>query len=326
MMKLVKTIMAAAAASATLVSVAAQAEKWDMPMAYAATNFHSEMGVVFADRVRDYTGGSVDITVHAGGSLFKGGEIKRAVQTGQAPIGERFMSAHANEAPLLGWDNLPFLATTYEDNNKLWAAAKGKVNAQLDALNLVALYTCPWPGQGFYFKKSVNSSADTQGVKFRSYNSATATFAKELGMTPVQVEAAELSQALATGVAESFISSGSTGYDRKVWEHLTHYYKVNAWLPRNYVIINKGVWNGLDGNTKSAIQKAADETGADCSAKSAELANWYFEQLQANGMKVEGASPDFLKELKAIGAKMQADWLASAGADGQAIVDAYKSM
>ena len=325
-MKLVKTIMAAAAASATLVSVAAQAEKWDMPMAYAATNFHSEMGVVFADRVRDYTGGSVDITVHAGGSLFKGGEIKRAVQTGQAPIGERFMSAHANEAPLLGWDNLPFLATTYEDNNKLWAAAKDKVNAQLDALNLVALYTCPWPGQGFYFKKSVNSSADTQGVKFRSYNSATATFAKELGMTPVQVEAAELSQALATGVAESFISSGSTGYDRKVWEHLTHYYKVNAWLPRNYVIINKGVWNDLDGNTKSAIQKAANETGADCSAKSAELANWYFEQLQANGMKVEGASPDFLKELKAIGAKMQADWLASAGADGQAIVDAYKSM
>lgn len=325
-MKFVKSIMAAAAASASLVSVAAQAEKWDMPMAYAATNFHSEMGVVFADRVRDYTGGSVDITVHAGGSLFKGGEIKRAVQTGQAPIGERFMSAHANEAPLLGWDNLPFLATTYEDNNKLWAAAKDKVNAQLDSLNLVALYTCPWPGQGFYFKKAVNSSADTQGVKFRSYNSATATFAKELGMTPVQVEAAELSQALATGVAESFISSGSTGYDRKVWEHLTHYYKVNAWLPRNYVIVNKGVWNGLDGSTKSAIQKAADETGADCSAKSAELANWYFEQLKSNGMSVEDASPDFLKELKAIGAKMQADWLASAGADGQAIVDAYKSM
>ncbi|MBT6415921.1 TRAP transporter substrate-binding protein [Candidatus Puniceispirillum sp.] len=325
-MKFVKTIMAAAAASASLVSVAAQAEKWDMPMAYAATNFHSEMGVVFADRVRDYTGGAVDITVHAGGSLFKGGEIKRAVQTGQAPIGERFMSAHANEAPLLGWDNLPFLATTYEENNKLWVAAKDKVNAQLDSLNLVALYTCPWPGQGFYFKKAVNSSADTQGVKFRSYNSATATFAKELGMTPVQVEAAELSQALATGVAESFISSGSTGYDRKVWEHLTHYYKVNAWLPRNYVIVNKGVWNGLDGNTKSAIQKAADETGADCSAKSAELANWYFEQLEANGMSVEDASPAFLKELKAIGAKMQSDWLASAGADGQAIVDAYKSM
>ena len=316
----------ATAATMTLAVTSAHAERWDMPMAYAASNFHSEMGIVFADKVREYTDGKIDIVTHPGGSLFKGDEIKRAVQTGQAPIGERFMSAHANEAPLLGWDNLPFLATTYEENDKLWAAARDKVNAQLDSLNLVALYTCPWPGQGFYFKKEVASSADTQGVKFRSYNAATATFAKELGMTPVQIEAAELSQALATGVAESFISSGSTGYDRKVWEHLTHYYKVNAWLPRNYVIINKGVWNGLDGDSRAALQKAADETGAACAAKSAELANWYFEQLEANGMKVEDAGPAFLKELQDIGAKMQADWLASVGADGQAIIDAYKAM
>ena len=313
-------------AGAVMVSSTAMAEKWDMPMAYAATNYHSEHGVIFAEKVKAYTGGKLEITTHPGGSLFKGGEIKRAVQTGQAPIGERFMSAHANEAPLLGWDNLPFLATSYEDNDKLWAAAKDKVNAQLADLNLVALYTCPWPGQGFYFKKEVTSSADTQGIKFRSYNSATATFAKELGMLPVQVEAAELSQALATGVAEAFISSGSTGYDRKVWEHLSHYYKVNAWLPRNYVIINKGIYEGLSDDIRSALHKAADETGAACAAKSAELANWYFEQLEANGMKVEDAGPAFLKELKSIGAKMQADWLASVGADGQAIVDAYKKM
>ena len=319
------TTLAMGIAAIAVSAQTASAEKWDMPMAYAATNFHSEMGVEFADKVREYTNGDIDITVHPGGSLFKGGEIKRAIQTGQAPIGERFMSAHANEAPLLGWDNLPFLATTYEDNNKLWAAAKDKVNAQLSDLNLVALYTCPWPGQGFYFKKAVASSQDTQGIKFRSYNSATATFAEELGMIPVQVEAAELSQALATGVAESFISSGSTGYDRKVWEHLSHYYKVNAWLPRNYVIVNKGVWSGLSGDIQAAVQKAADETGAACSAKSAELANWYFEQLAANGMSVEDASPEFLAELQAIGAKMTAAWLADVGADGQAIIDAYNA-
>ena len=323
-MKKYTKIMTASVAG-VLAAGTAIAENWDMPMAYSASNFHSEMGVIFADKVRDYTGGDINITVHPGGSLFKGGEIKRAVQTGQAPIGERFMSAHANEAPLLGWDNLPFLATTYEANDKLWAAAKDKVNSQLSDLNLVALYTCPWPGQGFYFNKAVNSSADTQGIKFRSYNSATATFAEELGMVPVQVEAAELSQALATGVAESFISSGSTGYDRKVWESLTHYYKVNAWLPRNYVIVNKGVWDGLGADIKANVQKAADETGAACSAKSAELANWYFEQLTANGMSVEDASSDFIAELEAIGTKMTADWLAAAGADGQAIIDSYKA-
>ena len=327
MKTLMKTVCAAAisASFGGAAFAGGHAQAWDMPMAYAATNFHSEHGVIFADKVREYTDGAIDITVHPGGSLFGGGDIKRAIQTGQVPIGERFMSAHANEAPLLGWDNLPFLATTYEDNAKLWAVAKDTVNAQLADLNLVALYTCPWPGQGFYFNKEVGSSADTQGIKFRSYNSATATFAEELGMIPVQIEAAELSQALATGVASAFISSGSTGYDRKVWEHLSHYYKVNAWLPRNYVMVNTQVWEGLDAEVQAGIQKAADETAASCAAKSAELANFYFEELEKNGMTVEDAGPEFLAELEAIGAKMTAEWLETAGSEGQAIIDAFKS-
>ncbi len=320
---------ACTAAVGTLIASTAvadgHAQSWDMPMAYAATNFHSEHGVIFADKAREYTNGAIDITVHAGGSLFGGGDIKRAVQTGQVPIGERFMSAHANEAPLLGWDNLPFIATSYEDNNKLWEAARDTVNAQLADLNLVALYTCPWPGQGFYFNKEVASSADTQGIKFRSYNSATATFAEELGMIPVQIEAAELSQALATGVASAFISSGSTGYDRKVWEHLSHYYKVNAWLPRNYVMVNTQVWDGLDADVQAGLQKAADETGAACAAKSAELANFYFEELEKNGMTVQDAGPEFLAELEKIGSKMTAEWLETAGSEGQAILDAYNA-
>ena len=41
-----------------------------------------------------------------------------------------------------------------------------------------------------------------------------------------------------------------------------HYYKVNAWLPRNYVIINKGIYEGLSDNIRNALHKAADETGA----------------------------------------------------------------
>lgn len=324
-MKTITTLACTAAMTAGAAFADGHTQNWDMPMAYSATNFHSEQGVMFAERVKEYTNGAINITVHPGGSLFGGGDIKRAVQTGQVPIGERFMSAHANEAPLLGWDNLPFLATTYADNSKLWEAARDTVNAQLADLNLVALYTCPWPGQGFYFNKEVNSSADTQGIKFRSYNSATATFAEELGMIPVQVEAAELSQALATGVASAFISSGSTGYDRKVWEHLSHYYKVNAWLPRNYVIVNSQSWDALDDATRAGMQKAADETGAACAAKSEELAEFYFAELAKNGMTVEDSGPEFLAELKAIGEKMTADWLETAGADGQAIIDAYNN-
>ena len=325
MTALTKLKTAAAIVATTIAGTAASAEKWDMPMAYAATNFHSEHGVMFADKVREYTGGAIDITPHHGGSLFGGAEIKRAVQTGQAPIGERFMSAHANEEPILGWENLPFVATSYADNDKLWAAAKDIVNERLSHHNLVTLYTCPWPGQGFYFNQKVNSSADIQGVKFRAYNSATAQIAEKLGMIPVTIEAAEIAQAFATGVAASMISSGSTGYDRKLWEHVSDYYKVNAWFPRNYVFVNKGIWDGLDADTQAAMQKAADETSVSCAAKSAELASWYFEQFVENGMAVQEAGPDFRAELEQIGAEMTAKWLADVGEDGQAILDAYNA-
>ncbi|MGB3407295.1 MAG: TRAP transporter substrate-binding protein [Jannaschia sp.] len=301
------------------------AQTWDMPMAYSASNFHSEQGQIFADKVREYTEGAIDITVHPGGSLFGGGDIKRAIQTGQVPIGERLMSSHANESPILGWDNVPFIATSFEANEKLWQAAKPVVDEELAAQQLITLYTCPWPGQGFYFKKEVNSSADTQGVKFRSYNTATATFAEELGMIPVQIEAAELAQALATGVAEAFISSGSTGYDQKVWEYLTHYYKVNAWMPRNYVMVNKGVWDGLDAEVQGQIQQAADETAASCMAKSAELTDFYYAGLEENGMIVADAGPEFLTELEAIGTKMTEGWLAETGDAGKTVLDAYNA-
>ena len=63
-----------AVAMALASTVAFAAEKWDMPMAYSATNFHSEHGVMFADKVKEYTNGEIEITVHPGGSLFGGAD------------------------------------------------------------------------------------------------------------------------------------------------------------------------------------------------------------------------------------------------------------
>ena len=326
-MKLTTKLMASAATAAVALTAALPAlaaEKWDMPMAYAATNFHSEHGVVFADKVREHTGGAIDITVHAGGSLFGGGDIKRAIQTGQVPIGERFMSAHANEAPLLGWDNLPFVASTYADNEKLWNAAKDKVNAQLGDLNLVALYTCPWPGQGFYFNKEVSSSADTQGVKFRSYNNATSRLAELTGMLPVTIEAAEISQAFATGVAESMVSSGATGYDRKVWESLTHFYEVDSWLPYNYVMVNKDVWSGVSADNQAAITTCAATAGAEGLAASKAYTQFTMDGLRDGGMTVGPAGDQLMSDLREVGAVMTSEWLEAAGDEGAAVVDAFK--
>ncbi len=320
------TALAGAAAIALAAGSAAAAERWDMPMAYPDSNFHTENGKEFAACVGEATGGELEIVIHGGGSLFGGADIKRAVQTGQALIGERLLSAHANEHPLFGIDSIPFLASSYEDSEKLWQATRPALEGLLDDQNMVLLYAVPWPPQGLYTKKEINAAADLEGVKFRAYNSATARMAELTGAVPVQIEAAELSQALATGVAESFISSGSTGYDSKVWEQLTHWYEVNAWLPRNHILVNKPAWEGLDDATRQALSDCASEAEGRGTAKSEELNDWYKEQLVANSMTVVPPGDQLRADLEAIGATMTEEWLALAGEGGKSVIDAYHGM
>jgi TRAP-type C4-dicarboxylate transport system substrate-binding protein len=319
-------ILAAGMVAGMTTAGTALAEKWDMPMAYSATNFHSAVGAEFAKCVTTGTAGSIEIVTHPSGSLFKGAEIKRAIQTGQAPIGERLLSGHQNENALFGFDSVPFLATSFDDSAKLWEAAKPAITELLDSQNLVLLYAVPWPPQGLYFKKEVNSVADMKGVKFRSYNTATARLAELTGMLPVQIEAAEISQAFATGVAESMVSSGSTGYDRKVWESLTHFYEVDAWLPRNYVMVNKKVWEGTSDADKNVIQGCASLAEYAGNYRSKEYTGFTLNGLRAGGMTVGPASEGLVNELKEIGATMTAEWLENAGEEGKAIVDKFKSM
>ncbi len=320
------TLSAAAIALVGASTAGAYAEKWDMPMAYAASNYHSENGAVFAACVTEATGGDLEIVTHPGGSLYKGGEIKRAVQTGQAPIGERLLSAHANEDPLFGVDSIPFLATSFDDSVALWKAASGAVKEALAKQNLEYVYAVPWPPQGLYFKKEVAGVSDMSGIKFRAYNAATARIAELAGMVPVQIEAAELSQALATGVAEAFISSGSTGYDRKVWEQLTHFYDVQAWLPRNTVFVNKDAWDALSDANKAAVTECGAQAEAAGLAKAKELTQFYLDGLAENGMEVAAPGDALKAELQGFGETMTQEWLDSAGDAGKAAVDAYKAM
>ncbi|MFT7595848.1 MAG: TRAP-type C4-dicarboxylate transport system substrate-binding protein [Paracoccaceae bacterium] len=316
-----------AATALTAASVApAMADKWDMPMAYSGSNFHSATGAEFAKCVTTGTSGDIEIVTHPSGSLFPGAQIKRAIQTGQVPIGERLLSGHQNEDAIFGVDSVPFLATSFDDAAKLWKAAKPTLETVLSDQNLTLLYSVPWPPQGLYFKNEVTSVADMAGIKFRSYNNATARLAELTGMLPVTIEAAEISQAFATGVAESMVSSGSTGYDRKVWESLSYFYAVDAWLPRNYIMVNSEVWSGVSDSSKAVVTACAEIAEYAGTWRAKEYTGFTLQGLRDGGMTVGPASELLQAELREIGKTMTAEWLEASGEQGQAIVDAFMGM
>ena len=318
---------AAAGITAALLSLAnpvmAQ-QKWDMPTGYPASNFHTENIQQFAKDVDQATGGKLKITVHDGGSLFKANEIKRAVQGGQAQLGEIIISGYSNENPLFGLDSIPFLATSYAEAQKLWKASQAPTEAALAKQGMKVMYSVPWPPQGIFSAKPIQSVADLKGVKWRAYNPNTSRIAQLVGAQAVTVQAAELTQALATGAVTTFMTSGATGYDSKVWEQVKYYYDVSAWLPKNLVLVSQKAFDSLDQPTKAALTKAAEAAEARGWKVSAEKNTWYLDQLRKNGMTVDAGSPALRAELKKIGDAMVADWAKQTGSEGQAIIDAFR--
>lgn len=311
------------ACASVAASPASAGQKWDMPMAYPATNFQSVNAAAFGTCVTSGTSGEIDITTHPGGSLFKGNDIKRAVQSGQVPIGERLLSAHENENALFGLDSVPFIASSYDKSEKLWQAGKGEISKALDEQGLIMLYSVPWPPQGFYFKKEVNAVADMKGIKVRSYNNSTGRIAELSGMVPVQLEAAEITQGLITGVIDSLITSAVTGQDSKAWEQLGYFYKVNAWQPRNFVLVNKDVWTGLDDKTRKVLTDCAATAEANGTKMSKDANDAAIAELEKHGMKVLDPSETLANDLHAFGEAMAEDWKAKAGEAGKAVLDAY---
>jgi len=324
-MRFVRSLVAVAAMAGIAAAAVAQT-KWDLPTAYPPSNFHTENIQQFANDVDKATGGKLKITVHSNASLFKAPEIKRAVQSNSAQSGEILLVNFENENPLFGVDGLPFLATSYADSMKLYKASKPALDKLFASQGIKLLFTVPWPPQGIYTNRTLNSAADMKGLKWRAYSPATAKIAELVGAQPMTVQAAEVSQALATGVIDSYMSSGSTGYDSKTYEHIKNWYDTQAWLPKNAVIVNQSAFDALDKPTQNAVLKAAADAEARGWKLSQEKNQWYVDQLKAKGMNIIAPSPQLSADMKKIGEVMVGDWVKKAGPDGQAIVDAYRKM
>ncbi|MFO1282737.1 MAG: TRAP transporter substrate-binding protein [Burkholderiales bacterium] len=326
-MKRSAALVAAAglALAASLADPAAAQTKWDLPSAYPANNFHTENLQQFANDVEKASGGKLKIQLHPNASLFKAPEIKRAVQGNQAQLGEILLVNYENEDPLYGLDGIPFLATSYADSFKLYKASKKTLEDKLAKQGMMLLYTVPWPPQGIYTKRTLNSVADMKGLKWRAYSPATAKIAELVGAQPMTVQAAEVSQALATGVIDSYMSSGATGYDSKTYEHVKNWYDTQAWLPKNAVIANRKAFDALDKPTQAAVLKAAVEAETRGWKASQDKNGWYVDQLKQKGMSILPPSEQLTADLRKVGNYMLAEWQRKAGDEGRKVIENYRN-
>jgi TRAP-type C4-dicarboxylate transport system substrate-binding protein len=317
--------VAALGVTGLLAVPAAAQTKWDMPVPYNESNFHTQNILQFAKELSAATGGKLTIQVHPSGSLFKHPEIKPSVRRGLAPIGEILASLASNESPIYGVDSVPFLTGGYDDAKKLYAAQKPFLEKKLDSEGLMLLYSVPWPPQGLYAKKEIKSVEDISGLKFRTYNAATSRLSQLIKAVPTQVEAPDIPTAFQTGRVEAMVTSPATGVDSKAWDFLSHYHDLKGWQPRNIVFVNKEAFGKLPADQQKAMlaaAAAAETRGWETSVKETERTT---KLLADNKITVVQPTAALRDALVKIGATMTAEWEKAAGSDGAELLKAYRA-
>ncbi|MDW8468421.1 MAG: TRAP transporter substrate-binding protein [Burkholderiales bacterium] len=298
--------------------------KWDMPTPYPDGEFHTVNVRQFVEDVKKATGGALDIVVHSNGSLIKHPDMLRAVSTGQVNIAEFLLGQFGNEEPVFNADNVPFLAAGYDNAWKLYQAQKPVLEKKLQGRGLRLLYSVAWPGQGIYTKNALKSIDDLKGVKFRTYSPLTARLAELLGASPTVIQVPEIPQAFATGTISAMITSSATGSSSKAWEFVKNYYMTNAMHPKNAVVVNERAFQKLPAAQQKALLEAAaaaEKRGWEMSRQREQAAN---KMLADNGMTVHTPDAAMMAAFAKVGEQITAEWLKSAGADGEAIVKAYR--
>lgn len=312
------------AAALGLIAGAAGAQTWDMPTPYGDSTFHTQNIMQFADDVEAATDGQLAITVHSAGSLFPHPEIKNAVRSGQVPIGEFFLSTLENENGAFGLDSQPFLATSYEEAQALWDAQEPVVTELLAEQGLMPLFSVAWPAQGLYTNGEIDTVEDLSGLRFRAYNAALEEFAQLAGAAPVQVEAPDIPQAFTTGQIEAMITSPSTGANSKAWDFVSHYTPINAWVPKNIVVVNERAFRRLPQDVQDAVMQAADEAESRGWEMSREEAQAKTQEMADNGMTIVEPSDALTTGLQEIGAQMLESWREDASDAALSVLEDYQ--
>ena len=305
-------------------ALAEQTIKMDLNAIYGASNFHTQGAQQFADLSKEYSGGSVLITVHSGGSLgFKGPELLKTVKDATVPMSDILMGVVAGSEEIFGLSSLPLLVKSYEDALRLYTAAKPYYEKACAKWNQKFLYAAPWPPSGLFTQKALNSMADMQGLKIRTYDKNGAEFLKQAGAGPMSLPWGEVYSALRTGLINSVLTSAVSGKDGKFWEVLKHFTMINYAYPLNMLTINMDYWNSLSPAQQEALLKAAAKTEDDQWSASKESNQAALAELEAQGMAIAQASPELQGKLDELAAAMVQDFLANANADTKAAYEAF---
>jgi len=294
-----------------------------MPLANPADNMHSKVAQSFAIQVKKITNGQLVIKTYPSGSLFKGEQIFGAVKNDLVPIGGRLISALSHEDPLLAVDSIPFLATNYREAFRLYRASKAEIDKVLQGKGVKLLYTMPWPAQGMYSSKKLESVEDLSGLRFRPYSAVTQALGAKLGFTAVDIPAAKLSKALRKKQLDVLFGSALTVTELSLHKRFRYWYELRGWLPKEMVVVNLKQWHSMSVVQRQQVSAVAKKIETIGWVRSKEMAQRSKLRLVDAGLEIRQLNSQLQKKFEAAGELLLQQWLIEVGDRGRYLLEKY---
>ncbi|SEF96242.1 TRAP-type C4-dicarboxylate transport system, substrate-binding protein [Bosea lathyri] len=315
---------AAFAMSVALTAPVLAQTSWTMASGYPESSFFTQNIREMIKEIEEKSRGKLKIDLRSNDSLIKLDAVKRAVQSGQIQIGEIRLGVYGNEAAMYNLDNIPGVATTFDQATKLTEAQAPFFDAMFKKNGMRAITYVAWPGQGFYTKQPLKSLADLKSQKLRIYSKQTQIMGEKLGMEALILPFAEVPQAFSTGMIQSLWTSAQTGTDVQVWDYVKHFTYTGTMHNKNAILVNERAFRALDDATQKVVV-AAGETATKRGWELAKKASQEREDvLKSHGMTVAQSPKDVLDAIEAAGKGMVTDWLGSASAEEKVVYENYR--
>ncbi len=301
-----------------------QTHRWNLATVFPPGNFHVKNLRTFAQEARKATGGKLDISIHASGSLgLKGPETIAAVRDRIVDAAESSLEWQVGEVPLAALGAMPALALGYRETRVLADVLRPYLNEIFASHNQKLLYMVPWQGQGLYSKYQIETKMDLRGLKMRAASAGAIAFFEELGASPIQLPWSEVVPALASGLIVGVSTSSMSGVDGKFAEFMGYYSRFDWGNPISIVVVNLDAWKALSPESRSAVEKLALELEPRFWEISEELDHENLAVLENDGMRVAAPDPQLRRELLAAGERVWRKYLETASQEAQAVVGEF---
>ncbi len=248
------TLAATLAVAGALAGGTAMAKEWTC-YGYMPSALHPTIVGLTAigEQLEAATGGEIDVTCHAGGSLgIAAADVTAAVSDGIVQYASNAFITGA--VPIVGIFALPGLFSTEEELMRGLEAAEPFIEAAMAAQDLVYLGSYHYPRQVIFSTQPVAALADLKGRKIRVSSGEQAEFVVRFGGTPVTLASADVAQALQLGTISGVMTAASGG--GRLWaDILTHNYELGPNFTVSPVFANADAFNELTPDQQAKLRE-----------------------------------------------------------------------